>query len=250
MASTISPTKPPPAAETVLFYVLARGPKTRNNVPAFEASQTNVKEKHFVQPLFPDTVLAVENFDLPALLNGVRGFHAKAPKDEQSEIYGDMTVDDMALSSLPDLFKNFSHHSFYCSEKAKAVIEAEDPDIHQFVPISIFRKGDGGRIDTEFFGVIPGRYLYLKRDGSHPKPRMDYIEHPPVTNLLERIQKTPDAHQLIQSWPLWAHGTTSDRPFFSPALYRALVAAGVSGIDEIGEGQISPETETIGHIFR
>lgn len=250
MPSIISKKKTPPAAETVLFYALARGPKTRNNLPAFEAVQKNAKRKYFVRPLFPETRLTVEDFDVPASLVGIRGFHAKAPNGEESDFYGDMIIDEDVLSSPPDLFRKFRHHSFYCSDKAKAVIEAEDPGAHQFIPISILRKSNGKRIDVDYFGVIPGRYLNLKRDGSHPRPRMDYVEHPPTTNLLERIQQAPEVHDFIQNWPLWAHGISVDRPFFSPTLFLALVNAGVSGIEEIGDGQISPDTETIGHIFR
>lgn len=99
--------------------------------------------------------------------------------------------------------------------------------------------------------MVPGRFLFPQRDERRPKPRIDFIEHPPVTHLMDRLQTDEAARNFIRDWPLWAHSFAAKRPYFSPALFAAFHAAQLTGIDEIRINQISGKsTKPFGHVFR
>ncbi len=240
----------PPPVESVLMYCLFQGLNIAFNAPVIESLSTDASSKHIIRPLRAETTLIVEEMVLPFSLIGIAGFYVRAREGKETDFYGDLIVDDSVIKEVPDIFQSSKDRSFYCSDKAKSVVESEDPDAHQFVPISIIKKSTGEKVGAQFYGVIPGRFLYVKRDDSNPQPRMDYVEHPPTTHLLELLQQSTEAHPVVQDMPLWTHPFSPYRPYFSPRLYRALLEAGVSGIDELDEGQIAPRKKTVGHVFR
>jgi hypothetical protein len=237
-----------PDPEEILAYCLVGTIAHHGSV--FEAA-TRTLGTHFVRPLSENSLLAVEQIDLLPALAEFEAYRAHVPSSEEQGFYGRYLVKDSWASEIPDLFTSYSHSSFFCSEAARNVIESVDPEMNQFIPITIETKSPVERLSKPFYGVVPNRYLYLppEKDAIYPKVRADFVVSPLMNMLLQRVLMNEAAKELLDGWPLWAHPYEANRPFFSKRLFQALRDAGLTGLTETSLGQNVGGENPIGHVF-
>jgi len=238
----------PPNPEDVFVYVLAETIAYRGCV--FEATSRTLGT-HFIRPLSGKSLLVVEPVDLPTELSKFEAYRAHVPLGEEQGFYGQYLVDDDWANEIPDIFQYFRHSSFYCSEAARNVIEAVDPGIHQFIPLTLTTQKLAKRLSKSFYGVVPNRYLFLRseKDAVYPQVREDFRVSPLMNMLLQRVMMNPAARELVEGWPLWAHAFEASRPIFSKKLFRAFLDAGLTGLTETPVGDKSCGEHPVGHVF-
>lgn len=193
--------------------------------------------------------------DSPEALNKVMWISERWYDPAQlSKAYVDLPVRSKSLPELPDIFLV---KSLFVSTRAKAVLQAFDPEIAYFYAAHVKDADTGAPAESTFWGCLPRRRIHtqVKRNWDAP----DYTDADgPTGRALPALHWVPGALEyLTRHYPLLED--SGDTVCMNSDLFHTLQDAGLSGLSEIPldarsriatRGEIyDAHRETVAHVF-
>ncbi|WP_316014019.1 imm11 family protein [Roseobacter sp. HKCCA0434] len=186
-----------------------------------------------------------EQMPVPPFMTHWERYHTHSPDLAMFDPV--ITVRDIMLAKLPDIF----HAPSTCvvSERAKAVIRSLDPFPHQFSPISVTAKKSGEAAADQFYRFQCNVMLRCRMEDPRATHPVNFITggfDRPLTDIFD----CSEIHAYLQDIPIWVYFSSDEAPFFNEPTYRALKAAGLTGIDEFPHMNpfLNTGMETVGRI--
>ncbi|ABC27516.1 hypothetical protein HCH_00614 [Hahella chejuensis KCTC 2396] len=135
---------------------------------------------------------------------------------------------------IPDILVLLEH--IYVSNKAKIIIENNDPFLHQFWPVEVFDKKGNQITGKQFYHMNMRRYVTIE-NLNLPLIGMDYNAASSIEEeFIPTIQHITSVRNYIETLPLWKHFHPPhylvSPLFINEAMFMALQQGGVSGIKE------------------
>jgi len=210
------------------YYVLFVG---QGALPRFpNAMKGTAFPQNLNMPQFtPDNenkTFAVEN--VPERLGSkFRVFRRLMDANDLCDAFVDVTVTPKLAASLPDIFMVKTP---IFSAKAKAAMEAFDPDLALFYPARLSNAKTGEPLNETYWACLPKRKIFTTQKGNWDAP--DYTDADGPTGMfLPALYWTHGALEyLSETFPLLDDGGNLS---MNQTLFTHLVACGLTGLTEI-----------------
>jgi hypothetical protein len=191
-------------------------------------------------------VKLVDNAQDGGMLNSTLG----SGRPVKTEFMPTRMLWDEAAGPIPDFEGSLAYN---ISERARALIERFEPDVHQFIPVDYFLS-DGKLLEKRWFLVCCHRIdstdhdlttfamIELRNDdgshwSKHWRPVYDLVANKQFEKIPPHLSRDTESklvfsNKKIGSWKLWMdmYLLSWKGPFMSDDLADAIVSAGLTGI--------------------